>query len=103
MKKLSTAIVAGSLWLAGTTFGQAPAAAPANTNTACPCDKNGDGKCDRCGRAAGQGRGQGRGPGRSGMMAMRGGGMGRGNGACMRMMGQGAATQQESTPKTDKK
>jgi hypothetical protein len=37
------------------------------------------------------------------MMAMRGGGMGRGNGACMRMMGQGAATQQESTPKTDKK
>lgn len=101
MKKLAAVMMAGTLWLAGTSFGQAPATPAPAANTTCPCGKN-EGTCNMCRRGSGQGRAaMGRGPGRGRMMAMRGGGMGRG-GACMRMMGQDTAVQPQSTPKTDK-
>lgn len=109
MKRFAVAVAAAGLWLTASTFGQAPAAVNQQSAQSCPmCGKDGDGKCDRCGRAAGQGRAAGRGPmmmrmrgGRG--MAMRGGGMGPGNGGCMRMMNQSSPTQTESAPKTDKK
>jgi hypothetical protein len=102
MKKLSIAIIAGGLWVAGSLFAQT-SGGTTNTPSAPvtrPCDKDGDGKCDTCGRAVGQGRAQAFGQGRGRMMAMRGRGTGRGNGPCMRM-GRAFTAEPEPAPKTD--
>ena len=102
MRRLTMLLTGGMLWLGAIAFGQAP---PVTNNQSaatarCRFDKDGDGKCDRCGRPAGQGRGQGwgqgygrgRGQGQGRMMGMRRGWMAGGQGWC-RGAGPGAAAQ----------
>ncbi len=77
---VSTALLAGGLSLAaqvGSGGGPGPRAA---------CDKDGDGKCDICGRPVGQMRGPGAGPRARGGMRQRG--------CCRRAMMQGQGQNQ---------
>jgi hypothetical protein len=83
------AVLATALTLGGQTQGQ---------NAPRGSDKDGDGKCDVCGRPASQIGRQGRGPGR---------GRGFRNGCCMRAQNCGCpgcqAAQQQSQPKPESK
>ena len=94
MKMFLMAMIAGSLWLATSGFGQAApqAAEKPQAKVTCPCGRECDGACKggRCGRGMGAGRMQGSGRGR--MM------MGHGFRGGMRGGGP-AAPQTESTPK----
>jgi hypothetical protein len=103
MKKMVTAMLAGTMWFTASMFGQEPGAG-GNSRASCSncqCDKDVDGKCDTCGRTVAQGRAQGRRQGRGHMMAMRGGN-GRGNGPCMRIRNRAPGAPAEQ-PKVEKK